>query len=166
MSYNAYFPDFPPLPYPVPMGFRDVTDKADPAPRFCDPASNLELHIHHPEASKRDLPTSPQYLLFHAIGRQVVCESDNWTHILRAIENAQFPIEDQLSPYFNGENIGQDVEIVEVASLDEEHSRKFSLPWLLSFADGRNIELDSEDEACRLQLEWRAKNALLNDSPG
>ncbi|WP_336107856.1 hypothetical protein [Thalassospira sp. CH_XMU1420-2] len=63
-----------------------------------------------------------------------------------------------LTRYFSGTNIGEDVEVVEVASLDEEHATQFDAEWLLVFADGQHLSVVSEDEACQLQTQWRALN--------
>tara|TARA_E500000318_G_scaffold111348_1_gene129638 strand:+ start:163 stop:531 length:369 start_codon:yes stop_codon:yes gene_type:complete len=110
---------------PICQAEKYVTEKVDLAPRFCDLSTDLELHIHHPDASKRDLPSSPRYLLFHAIGRQVVCESDNWLQVLRAIETARIQTEpahmvdiDALNRHKTPENEGSDVCVIPVYELD------------------------------------------------
>tara|TARA_R110001583_G_C5664607_1_gene409935 strand:- start:2105 stop:2365 length:261 start_codon:yes stop_codon:yes gene_type:complete len=85
MSYLVFFPDFPPLTHPVPMGFRDVTSASDLTPRFSDAVSGLELHIHHPDPTKRDLPSAPQFLLIHAASGHVIFETDDWAALARMV---------------------------------------------------------------------------------
>lgn len=43
------------------------------------------------------------------------------------------------------------LDVIEVCSLDEEYSKKFSKPWITQNCEGKTVEFDSEREACEAQ---------------
>jgi hypothetical protein len=62
------------------------------------------------------------------------------------------------SPELSGEEL--DVDVIDVAGLDEVHAAGFSKPWLVQSANGAFIEFDTEDEARTFQRGWRALHGL------
>jgi hypothetical protein len=54
----------------------------------------------------------------------------------------------------------RDVEVLAIDGLDAENASQFEKPWLVSHADGRIDEYDTEDEACAAQRAHRAANGL------
>lgn len=53
-----------------------------------------------------------------------------------------------------------DVDVIDVATLDDEHAANFSKPYICQHEDGRTIEFDTEDAACAYQREHRIKNGM------
>lgn len=41
-----------------------------------------------------------------------------------------------------------DVDVIDVASLDEEHQQLFDKPWLCQHEDGTIVQFDTEHDAC------------------
>lgn len=54
-----------------------------------------------------------------------------------------------------------DVDVVETASLDDEHSGNFNQPYLLVFSNGEAVGCGSEEIACKKQLDYRKALSLL-----
>lgn len=44
------------------------------------------------------------------------------------------------------------LDVVEVASLDENHAKNFVKPWLTVAPDGETVEHETEDAACLFQI--------------
>lgn len=53
-----------------------------------------------------------------------------------------------------------DVDVIDVATLDDEHAANFSKPYICQHEDGRTIEFDTEYAACAYQREHRIKNGM------
>jgi hypothetical protein len=63
------------------------------------------------------------------------------------------------------ESYVDDVDVVEVATLDEEYAIKFKKPWFLHFANNTGIEFDTEDDVCAAQRHYR-KSVSLDEMTG
>jgi TPP-dependent trihydroxycyclohexane-1,2-dione (THcHDO) dehydratase len=62
---------------------------------------------------------------------------------------------EELRKYMTAENKNEDVQVIDVETLDEEYAVNFDKPWLVQFADAEVIEADTEEEACEIQRLWR-----------
>lgn len=52
-------------------------------------------------------------------------------------------------------NQTDDVHVIEVASLDDEHQKNFHSPYIVQFVSGDVIEFDTDEAACLFQRLWR-----------
>lgn len=52
----------------------------------------------------------------------------------------------------------QDIDVVDVGMLDEDHAAKFDKPWLCVEDDGTTHQFGTEEAACAFQREWRNKH--------
>ena len=53
-----------------------------------------------------------------------------------------------------------DVDVIEVAMLDDEYASQFEKPWLVQWEDGTIKQYDTEDEACAIQRQHRINVGL------
>lgn len=51
-----------------------------------------------------------------------------------------------------------DVDVIDIASLDDDNAKHYGQPWIVLFVDGQHLEFPSEDSACAFQAEWRRQH--------
>lgn len=54
---------------------------------------------------------------------------------------------------------GEDCDVIPRDMLDAEFAKNFEKPWIVE-GPGRQLQFDTEDEACAFQRDWRTKNGL------
>lgn len=84
--------------------------------------------------------------------------------IRRIIADGDYRLNDRpagfIPPKIGIPGIEGDVQVVEVAALDDGYAAQFSRPWLCQHEDGRVVECTSEDAACLYQRAHRISNGL------
>lgn len=84
------FPNYPANTLPeLPKGFEDTSWRKDTCPSAC--SDTLQLFLDYPNPTDREDPELLRYSLYRITddGAEDILDTDNWSEMLAAIENAK-----------------------------------------------------------------------------